>query len=134
MKKVKESRSAWTETPEQKAKRARGELVEDSDKTDHSQDKDVLEYLASLERDQEMEKISKELREKRGTSSLMDLHNEKLKKKRAEEASSSSQERRPFDRDIDLQANRFDNAQKELMLKKAQQLNDRFAKGGQKFL
>jgi hypothetical protein len=43
-------------------------------------------------------------------------------------------ERRPFDRDVDLQTNRFDEAQKKAILKKAQLLNDRFASGQSKFL
>lgn len=37
--------------------------------------------------------------------------------------------RRPFNRDVDLQANRFDQAQKKAILKKAQMLDDRFARG-----
>jgi len=37
--------------------------------------------------------------------------------------------RRPFDRDIDLQVNRFDQAQKKSILLKAQMLDDRFSRG-----
>jgi len=37
--------------------------------------------------------------------------------------------RRPFDRDIDLQVNRFDQAQKKTILMKAQLLDDRFSRG-----
>ena len=85
-----------------------------------------------------MEKVSNELRQKRGLDSLQDLHAKKLKKARTEEeekaGTSAAPERRTFDRDVDLQANRFDNAQKELMIKKARELNDRFAKGSNKFL
>jgi hypothetical protein len=44
------------------------------------------------------------------------------------------EERRPFDRSVDLQTNRFDEAQKKAILKKAQLLNDRFASGHSKFL
>lgn len=43
-------------------------------------------------------------------------------------------ERRPFSREIDLQSNRFDNAQKQSILKKASQLNSRFSVGESKFL
>ena len=132
------ARREWIETPEMKAKRARGEVQEEEEEqVDHSQDKDVLEYLAGLKRDQEMEKISKELKSKRGDKSLMEEHTKKRAKaaKEASSASSSSGlERRPFDRDIDLQANRFDNAQKELMIKKARQLDSKFSAGEKKYL
>lgn len=43
-------------------------------------------------------------------------------------------ERRPFSRDIDLKVNRFDEAQKKSILKKAQLLDDRFSAGKSKFL
>jgi len=43
-------------------------------------------------------------------------------------------ERRPFDRSVDLQTSKLDEAQKKVILKKAQLLNDRFASGQSKFL
>lgn len=43
-------------------------------------------------------------------------------------------ERRRFDRDLDLKANRFDDAQKKAVLKKAQLLDTRFSSGGAKYL
>jgi hypothetical protein len=57
--------------------------------------------MASLKRDADMEKIATELREKRGTESLMERHTKKLKKEKDEDA--RPKERRPFDRDVDLQ-------------------------------
>lgn len=53
----------------------------------------------------------------------MTLHSKKQKKEEAQEPA----ERRPFDRDADLQVNRFDEAQKERLLKKSQELNTRFS-------
>lgn len=44
------------------------------------------------------------------------------------------QERKPFDRDADLGVNRFDDAQRKLMIKKAGQIDSRFGSGQQKFL
>lgn len=44
------------------------------------------------------------------------------------------QERKPFDRDTDLQVNRFDEAQKKSILKKAQLLDTRFKHGKSKYL
>jgi hypothetical protein len=51
-----------------------------------------------------------------------------------EKEDGKQEERRPFDRNTDLQANRFDKAQKKAIFKKAQQLNDRFSSGQSKFL
>ena len=56
------------------------------------------------------------------------------KKAKKEKESGKTKERRPFDRDIDLQANRFDNAAKEAMLKRARQMDDRFSSGASKYL
>ena len=45
-----------------------------------------------------------------------------------------TKERRPFDRDIDLHANRFDEAQKKAMIKKSANLDGRFTSGQSKYL
>ena len=103
------------------------------------EDKDVLEYMASLKRDHDMESVANEMKKKRGTDSLVDLHEkERCKKQKKDKQAAgileSKSERRPFDRDIDLQANRFDEAAKKAMLKKARKLNDNFSSGQQKYL
>ncbi|PSN30964.1 hypothetical protein C0J52_24252 [Blattella germanica] len=61
---------------------------------------------------------------------------DRLKKKHSdkEKEEGKREERRPFDRNVDLQANRFDEAQKKAIFKKAQLLNDRFSSGQSKFL
>lgn len=56
----------------------------------------------------------------------MSLHTKKMKEK-AKEKADQPVERRPFDRDADLQVNRFDDAQKQRLLKKSQELNTRFS-------
>lgn len=56
----------------------------------------------------------------------MSLHAKKMKEK-AKEKADQPVERRPFDRDADLQVNRFDEAQKKRLLKKSQELNTRFS-------
>ena len=64
--------------------------------------------MASLARDTQMDKVSEQLKKKRGTDSLLDLHTKKLKKKeKKDKEKDKPQERRPFDRDVDLQANRY---------------------------
>jgi len=118
-------RSVWTDNPQEKQSKMEAGGTEKME-NNHS-DK------VHLMRDREMEKVASELREKRGSSSLMNLHEEKLKKKKKEKGEESN-ERRPFDRDTDLQANRFDDAAKKAMLKKAAKIDDRFSSGNQKFL
>ena len=39
-------------------------------------------------------------------------------------------ERRPFDRDLDLQVNRLDEAQRKAIIKRSQELGSRFKSGG----
>lgn len=56
----------------------------------------------------------------------MSLHTKKMKEKTNEKANAPV-ERRPFDRDADLQVNRFDDAQKQRLIKKSQELNTRFS-------
>ena len=64
--------------------------------------------MASLQRDAQMDKVSEELKKKRGNDTLMDLHEKKMKKKEKKEKEKNKPvERRPFDRDVDLQANRY---------------------------
>ena len=104
---------------------------------DLKEDKDVLEYMASLKRDKEMENVANELKKKRGTDSLVEIHDKEKTKRRKNEIAAghrSADERRPFDRDIDLQANRFDEAAKKAMLKNARKLNDKFSSGNHKYL
>ena len=57
---------------------------------------------------------------------------EKKEKKKAK--SDKAEERRPFDRDLDLRANVFDEAQRKLMIRKSQQLTNRFGHGSSQFL
>lgn len=64
--------------------------------------------------------------ESKRAESLMSLHTKKMKDKANEDADKPV-ERRPFDRDMDLQVNRFDEAQKKRLLKKSQELNTRFS-------
>jgi len=126
--------SSWTDTPEDRARKAALAAdggVGDKD-IDPSEDKDVIEYMAGLKRDQEMEKTAKALKEKRGES-LYDSHQSK-KAKKEKSASSAPAVRRPFDREQDLQVNRFDDAAKAAMLKKARKMDERFVSGQNKFI
>jgi len=118
-------RSMWTDSPAEKERKLREGITGEEE---------VEAPMVNL-RDLEMEKVSKELKQKRGADSLMEMHEKKiLKKKKEDLANGEVAERRPFDRDIDLQANRFDDAVKKNMLKSAAKINDRFSQGNQKYL
>ncbi|KAM6943434.1 GPALPP motifs-containing protein 1 [Xenentodon cancila] len=114
-------RSIWTDTPADRERKAR-ERVEGKKKGEV--EKDNVAQVSH--RDLEMaEKVSKYNESKRAES-LISLHTKKMKEKAKEEADKPV-ERRPFDRDTDLQVNRFDEAQKQRLLKKSQELNTRFS-------
>jgi len=119
-------RSAWTDTPEQRAKRARGEIQE-QDETE------TTDYLINKARDETMSKVSEELKDKKGRDTLLEMH-EKKRMKKAKKEKNKEEVRRPFDRDLDLGANKFDEAQRKLMVKKAAQIDSRFTSGSRKYL
>ncbi|NXI46168.1 GPAM1 protein, partial [Galbula dea] len=112
-------RSVWTDTPadrERKAKEreeARKSTSKDKEEMGLSgRDKRLVEQVASYN-------------ESKRPESLLDIHQKKLKSKALEEKS-KPQERRPFDREQDLKVNRFDEAQKQALLRKSRDLNSKF--------
>ncbi|XP_026020824.1 GPALPP motifs-containing protein 1 isoform X2 [Astatotilapia calliptera] len=114
-------RSIWTDTPADRERKARERL---EGKKKGEAEKDSVPHVSH--KDLEMaEKVSKYNDSKRAES-LMSLHTKKMKEK-AKEKADQPVERRPFDRDADLQVNRFDEAQKKRLLKKSQELNTRFS-------
>ncbi|XP_066156061.1 GPALPP motifs-containing protein 1 isoform X2 [Euwallacea fornicatus] len=117
-------RSAWTDIPGEKSKGKKEEKKLDF--------KAEAERRELEKRDTEFDLLSKKHKRK-SDKSLVELHQEKIKKDNNEGAS-SSKERRPFNRDLDLQVNKFDEAQKRAVLKKAQLLDDRFSSGKAKYL
>ncbi|KAJ4947153.1 hypothetical protein JOQ06_009194 [Pogonophryne albipinna] len=68
----------------------------------------------------------RKIRETKRAESLVSMHTKTMKEK-AKKKVDVPVERRAFDRDEDLQVNRFDEAQKERLLKKSQELNTRFS-------
>lgn len=119
-------RSSWTDTPTNKKKKT------DETSMDHLRKQSELKEV--LKRDSEQEKLATKAKEKRKgkEKSLLELHQEKLKKKKRK--TEEDNVRRPFSRETDLQVNRFDEAQKKSVMKKAQLLNDRFSAGKAKYL
>ncbi|XP_048052956.1 GPALPP motifs-containing protein 1 isoform X2 [Megalobrama amblycephala] len=114
-------RSIWTDTPADRERKAR-ERLEAKEKGETT--KDDGPRLSQIELEM-AEKVSKYNETKRGES-LISQHAKKMKRK-AEEDANKPVERKPFDRDTDLQVNRFDEAQKKALLKKSQELNTRFS-------
>ncbi|XP_034536640.1 GPALPP motifs-containing protein 1 [Notolabrus celidotus] len=123
----KKDRSIWTDTPADRERKAR-ERHERKEKGEPEPDEDAPQVSI---KDLEMaEKVSKYNDSKRAQS-LMSLHSKTMKEK-AKEKDDKPVERRPFDRDEDLQVNRFDEAQKQRLLKKSQELNTRFSHSKEK--
>lgn len=114
-------RSIWTDTPADRERKTKERIEK---KLKGEVEKDDGPQLSH--KDVEMaEKVSKYNESKR-SESLMSLHTKTMKEK-AKEKADMPVERRPFDRDADLQVNRFDDAQKQRLLKKSQELNTRFS-------
>lgn len=114
-------RSIWTDTPADRERKTREHL--ERKRKGLSEEEDVPQVS---QKDVEMaEKVSKYNETKRAES-LVSMHTKKIKEK-AKEKADEPVERRPFDRDEDLQVNRFDEAQKQRLLKKSQELNTRFS-------
>ncbi|GFN73968.1 RNA-directed DNA polymerase from mobile element jockey-like [Plakobranchus ocellatus] len=71
------------------------------------------------------------LKIKRTKFKFLTKKEKKEKKKRKERGEKEEKEaRRPFDRDLDLQVNKFDDAQRKLIIQRSQALNSRFQSGG----
>ncbi|KAK4879312.1 hypothetical protein RN001_007458 [Aquatica leii] len=122
-------RSSWTDTPEEKAKKR-------SKKTEVPVDlKREAELKEIRKRDAEQAHIAeRHSSKKKRDKSLLDMHQDELKKKKLESSEQGEPTRRPFNREIDLKVNQFDDAQKKSIIKKAMHLDDRFSSGQSKFL
>jgi len=128
--------SSWADTPEDRARKAAmaNEEYGQTPDQDQSTDPEVLEYLAGLKRDQAMDATAKVLKAKRGESLYESHEKKKAKKDKAKAMAEASGARRPFDREQDLQVNRFDEAAKAAMLKKARKMDERFVSGQNKYI
>ncbi|KAK5645788.1 hypothetical protein RI129_004252 [Pyrocoelia pectoralis] len=118
-------RSSWTDTPQSKKVKKEEDVID-------------LKVEAMLNNTHEYDAkqaniIKKHHRKNKRDKSLLEIHQDSLKEKKLKDAE-TGQTRRPFNRDIDLKANQFDDAQKKSILKKAMHLDDRFSSGQSKFL
>ncbi|KAB0804945.1 hypothetical protein PPYR_01915 [Photinus pyralis] len=118
-------RSSWTDTPRSK-KLKKGEEVVDLKK--EAMLKDSQEYDAK-----QASMVKKHRSKNKRDKSLLQIHQDNLKEKKKKDTEDGPT-RRPFNRDIDLKVNQFDDAQKKSIIKKAMHLDDRFSSGQSKFL
>ncbi|KAJ8733929.1 hypothetical protein PYW07_014480 [Mythimna separata] len=127
-------RSSWTDTPEEKARKKAG-LAKEEDVELTLKQEARMRHIANRDDEQESA-VKKHKKKHKREESLLDLHQKKLKKKKKKEEKEDGgkKERRPFSRDVDLQVNRFDEAQKKSIIKKAQELDCRFSRGEAKYL
>uniref|UniRef100_A0A0P4WEN4 DUF3752 domain-containing protein n=1 Tax=Scylla olivacea TaxID=85551 RepID=A0A0P4WEN4_SCYOL len=117
-------RSCWTDTPTDKARKAK-------EQEQHQMEESTPEEVATKQRDKDLTEKVDEYNKKKRAKPLVELHRKELKRKQNSEG---PKDRRPFSREEDLNVNKFDDAQRESVLKKARQLNDRFSSGKAKFL
>uniref|UniRef100_A0A182PD69 DUF3752 domain-containing protein n=1 Tax=Anopheles epiroticus TaxID=199890 RepID=A0A182PD69_9DIPT len=131
-------RSVWTDTPaDRERKKNSGGGSERSSKHADAATERERERERSLiaKRDKEQEKMVKQHKKKhKRDKTLLEIHQSKIKKEKQAISDGSEPTRRPFDRNLDLHANRFDDAQKKAIMKKAQLLNTRFSSGSSKYL
>ncbi|XP_076246476.1 uncharacterized protein LOC143186654 [Calliopsis andreniformis] len=112
-------RSCWTDTPAKKAEKLKQQEEEKLDTVITESSKESCETESG--------------KSKKREKSLLEIHQSKLRKKKKKEEKKAKLTgetvRRPFDRDIDLQVNRFDQARKNTIISKAQYLDERFSRG-----
>lgn len=104
-------RSVWTDTPADKLRKAK----ERKSEVQHNEPK--------------VKKQKVESNSQQNVESLLSSHQKKRKQQIKETSESEENVRRPFDREIDLGVNRFDNAAKKRAIKQSQELSTRFSHG-----
>ena len=116
-------RSCWTDTPAKKAEKQK------------QREEEKFYTFTTSTADPPKESYETESgKGRKRDKSLLEIHQSKCRKKKKKEEekaklSGQTAVRRPFDRDIDLQVNRFDQAQKNAIISKAQYLDERFSHG-----
>lgn len=124
-------RSGWTDTPNDRVRKSHArEPTADELRAEKQREADAI---FKAKRDVEQEAVARKHKKKhKRDESLLDIHQKKMKKKKEKEDEKAV--RRPFSRDTDLKVNRFDEAQKRSVMKKAQLLDTRFGSGQSKYL
>ncbi|KAK3603725.1 hypothetical protein CHS0354_023338 [Potamilus streckersoni] len=118
---INEDRSVWTDTP---VDRVRKEKESSSGK---KRKLDQQKYNTSGKDKKLAQEINEYNKSKRPVS-LLEMHQKELNRKKKKEKD-KPKERRPFDRESDLQVHRFDEAQRKALIKRSQDLHTRFDHG-----
>lgn len=118
-------RSIWTETPHDRQNKIT--VPETVTNDNRLEIKKVNRERLDAE---QADIVLKHKKKHKRNQSLIDLHQKNMRK----ETKGGELDRRPFSRETDLQFNRFNDAQKKSILKKAQLLDARFSSGQSKYL
>lgn len=124
--------SVWTDTPADKAKKSKE--ADKGSKRGVDTDEPVRTPW-EIARDQQMTKQVESHNKRHRGESLMDMHTKKIEKQKNEDKSKPP-ERRPFDRDQDLNLPRMTGEQKKSVIQKSKELGSRFqhSRSGSSFL
>ncbi|KAH8039143.1 hypothetical protein HPB51_005319 [Rhipicephalus microplus] len=119
-------RSAWTDTPADKVKKAEKKSEKDGD---------VAETSRHRKRHHQEKELEEQLRQYNASihftaESLLDMH----RKKKKEQKKNEVKERREFNRDEDLKISRIDPRASKALINSAAFLNTKFSAGERKFL
>ncbi|KAG5673329.1 hypothetical protein PVAND_003389 [Polypedilum vanderplanki] len=121
-------RSSWTKTPNDEQK------TQDKTKDHHRNIEKRRHDEATAKRDAEQEEIARKHKKiHKRDKSLLELHEKKMKKEK-KKSKDEKVERKPFNRETDLQVNRFDESRKKAAIKSSHLLDDRFSSGQRKYL
>lgn len=123
-------RSLWTETPEQRAERLKGNSSKSSEQELYKNypSKRAAEQEESISNDINMYNMNNR------SKSLMELHQESLSKKRVKKGTQDDPDHpsnNRFDRERDMSIKTLDPRRQHEMLKNAGNLSDRFARGSE---
>lgn len=114
--------SVWTDTP---ADRARKSNEGGKGSKRGASDDEPVRTPWELARDQQMSTQVENYNKRHRGESLMDIHTKKLQKQK-EKDKDKPVERRPFDRDTDLNLPRMSDGQKKSLINKSKELGSRF--------
>ncbi|XP_067037568.1 GPALPP motifs-containing protein 1-like isoform X2 [Acropora muricata] len=114
--------SVWTDTPADKARKSKEGVRSLKRGTD---DDEPIRSSWELARDKEMGNQVENYNKRHRGESLMDMHSKKLQKQKDKDKDKPP-ERRPFDRDKDLNLPRMSDDQKKSVIKKSKELGSRF--------
>lgn len=117
-------RSAWTDTPADKVRKAEKKSKKDGDAAETSRHQ--KRHHQEMELEEQLKQYNKEKR----AESLLDMH----RKKKKEEKKNEVKERREFSREEDLKISRIDPRASKTLINNAAFLNSKFSSGERKFL